>query len=84
MQTNRRLRNVDDQKSSEYSSRPLVFHTLLTLEEAREKLLHALGGANPLGTEKIPSKDTVGIRFGRLEEESRKCLYGFFGRLSID
>ena len=31
-----------------------------------------------------PNKDMVGIRFGRLEEESRKCLYGFLGMLSTD
>ena len=31
-----------------------------------------------------PNADMIGIKFGRVEEESRKCLYGFFGRLSID
>ncbi len=30
-----------------------------------------------------PSADTIGIQFDRLDEESRKSLYGFLGMLSV-
>ncbi len=44
----------------EHADEPVVFHKLLSVEEALQKLNEALGGAKPLGTEKVSLERAIG------------------------